>query len=181
MEYRYQNPYIRFAQNKVLHRQAVAAEHLTKGYDGPAVIKDFTAMVEAGEKIAIIGANGVGKTTLLRLLAGDLVADSGSLKWSDNADMGYMAQDVSDQFQSDEILFDWMGGYRQNGDEDNHGDIQTRQELLLVVHEYHEGVLSHARCECVCAIQGVQQRQPHRVELHNVHHRHPQPTPSVVR
>ncbi len=113
-----QNPYIRFEQNKVLHRQAVAAEHLTKGYDGPAVIKDFTAMVEAGEKIAIIGANGVGKTTLLRLLAGDLVADSGSLKWSDNADMGYMAQDVSDQFQSDEILFDWMGGYRQNGDDD---------------------------------------------------------------
>jgi len=113
-----QNPYIRFEQNKVLHRQAVAAEHLTKGYDGRAVIKDFTAMVEAGEKIAIIGANGVGKTTLLRLLAGDLVADSGSLKWSDNADMGYMAQDVSDQFQSDEILFDWMGGYRQNGDDD---------------------------------------------------------------
>ena len=113
-----QNPYIRFEQNKVLHRQAVAAEHLTKRYDGRAVIKDFTAMVEAGEKIAIIGANGVGKTTLLRLLAGDLVADSGSLKWSDNADMGYMAQDVSDQFQSDEILFDWMGGYRQNGDDD---------------------------------------------------------------
>ena len=57
-----QNPYIRFEQNKVMHRQAVNVEHLTKSYDAP-VIKNFSAMVEAGEKIAIIGANGVGKTT----------------------------------------------------------------------------------------------------------------------
>src|SRR5690606_39325282 len=64
-------------------------------------------------------ANGVGKTTLLRMLAGDLKADSGTLKWSDNADLGYMAQDVSDQFQQTDInLFDWMGEYRQPGDDD---------------------------------------------------------------
>jgi ATPase subunit of ABC transporter with duplicated ATPase domains len=112
-----QNPYIRFEQNKVLHRQAVAAERLSKSYH-KTVIQDFTAMIEAGEKIAIIGANGVGKTTLLRLLAGDVQADMGTLKWSENADLGYMAQDVSDQFQSDETLFDWMGGYRQSGDDD---------------------------------------------------------------
>jgi len=112
-----QNPYIRFEQNKVLHRQAVAAERLSKSYDQP-VIQDFSAMVEAGEKIAIVGANGVGKTTLLRMLAGDLQPDSGSVKWAENADLGYMAQDVSDQFQSDVNLFDWMEDYRQAGDDD---------------------------------------------------------------
>src|SRR3546814_1776475 len=72
-----QNPYIRFEQNKVMHRLAATIERLSKSYDAP-VIRDFSAMIDAGEKIAIIGANGVGKTTLLRMLAGDLAADSGS-------------------------------------------------------------------------------------------------------
>ncbi len=112
-----QNPYIRFEQTKVLHRLAVTIESISKSYDKP-VIKPFSTMVEAGEKIAIIGANGVGKTTLLRMLAGDLQPDTGSIKWSESADIGYMAQDVSDQFQSDKTLFDWLSEYRQAGDDD---------------------------------------------------------------
>ncbi|CFO09222.1 ABC transporter ATP-binding protein [Bordetella pertussis] len=113
-----QNPYIRFEQNKVMHRLAVTIEKLSKSYDQP-VIRDFSAMVDAGEKVAIIGANGVGKTTLLRMLATDLAPDSGTVKWSENADIGYMAQDVSDQFQQGDInLFDWMAEHRQPGDDD---------------------------------------------------------------
>ncbi|NQW82909.1 MAG: ATP-binding cassette domain-containing protein, partial [Alcaligenaceae bacterium] len=57
-----QNPFIRFEMLKVMHRQAVALEHTQKSFDS-LVIKAFSAMVEAGEKIAIIGANGAGKTT----------------------------------------------------------------------------------------------------------------------
>lgn len=112
-----QNPYIRFEQNKVLHRLAVTIDAISKAYDKP-VISSFSAMIEAGQKVAIIGANGVGKTTLLRMLAGDLEPDSGSVKWAENADRGYMAQDVSDQFQSSSNLFDWLADYRQNGDDD---------------------------------------------------------------
>lgn len=113
-----QSPYIRFEQNKVMHRLAVTIEKLSKSYDQP-VIRDFSAMVDAGEKVAIIGANGVGKTTLLRMLATDLAPDSGTVKWSENADIGYMAQDVSDQFQQGDInLFDWMAEHRQPGDDD---------------------------------------------------------------
>ncbi|NYT36601.1 ABC-F family ATPase [Allopusillimonas soli] len=112
-----QNPYIRFEQEKVLHRLAVTVESISKSYDKP-VIKSYSAMIEAGQKVAIIGANGVGKTTLLRMLAQDLEPDSGSIKWAENADLGYMAQDVSDQFHSDKNLFDWLGDYRQPGDDD---------------------------------------------------------------
>ncbi len=112
-----QNPYIRFEQTKVLHRQAVEVEGVSKGWDRP-VISNFSMMVEAGQKVAIVGANGVGKTTLLRLLAGDLQPDRGSVKWSENAHLGYMAQDVSDQFDKDENLFDWMSWWRQPGDDD---------------------------------------------------------------
>lgn len=112
-----QNPYIRFEQKKVMHRLAVELQDISKAYDKP-VIRPFSAMVEAGEKIAIVGANGVGKTTLLRLLAGDLESDTGLVKWSENADRGYMAQDVSEQFNRGEDLFDWMSDWRQPGDDD---------------------------------------------------------------
>ncbi|GAA0491582.1 ABC-F family ATPase [Pigmentiphaga sp. NML030171] len=112
-----QNPYIRFELAKVMHRQAVEIEGIVKAYDKP-VIPKYSAMVEAGEKIAIIGANGVGKTTLLRMLAGDLAPDQGTIKWSENANLGYMAQDVSDNFQTEDNVFDWMGQWRQPGDDD---------------------------------------------------------------
>ncbi|HLU20389.1 MAG TPA: ABC-F family ATPase [Pusillimonas sp.] len=112
-----QNPYIRFEQNKVMHRLAVTIDNISKTYDEP-VIRSYSAMIEAGEKVAIIGANGVGKTTLLRMLAQDLQPDSGSVKWSDAADLGYMAQDVSDQFETDTNVFDWMAEFRQPGDDD---------------------------------------------------------------
>ncbi|MYN12263.1 ABC-F family ATPase [Pusillimonas sp. TS35] len=112
-----QNPYIRFEQEKVLHRLAVTVEDISKHYDHP-VIKSYSAMIDAGQKVAIIGANGVGKTTLLRMLALDLAPDEGTVKWAENADLGYMAQDVSDQFNSDKNLFDWLGDYRQAGDDD---------------------------------------------------------------
>ena len=75
-------------------------------------------MIEAGQKVAIIGANGVGKTTLLRLLAGNIKPDSGEVKWAENADIGYMAQDVSDQFEATVNVFDWMTNFRQAGDDD---------------------------------------------------------------
>ncbi|NYT77361.1 ABC-F family ATPase [Alcaligenaceae bacterium] len=112
-----QNPYIRFEQNKVLHRLAVTIDGISKAFDQP-VIRNYSAMVEAGQKVAIIGANGVGKTTLLRMLANDLKPDTGAVKWSDTADIGYMAQDVSHQFDSTKNLFDWLGDYRQPGDDD---------------------------------------------------------------
>jgi len=112
-----QSPYMRFEQKKVMHRLAVEVEGIAKTYDAP-VIRKYSAMVEAGEKIAIIGANGVGKTTLLRMLAGDLDPDTGTIKWSENADRGYMAQDVSGEFNKGEDLFDWMSYWRQEGDDD---------------------------------------------------------------
>lgn len=100
-----------------MHRLAVTIDGISKAFDQP-VIRNYSAMVEAGQKVAIIGANGVGKTTLLRMLANDLKPDTGAVKWSDTADIGYMAQDVSHQFDSTKNLFDWLGDYRQPGDDD---------------------------------------------------------------
>ena len=115
------NPYIRFEGEKKLHRLAVEAQNLAKSYDHP-IFKKFNIMVEAGEKIAIIGANGIGKTTLLRCLGGaaicKLEADSGVVKWAEHANVGYMPQDPTEEFSNDKILTDWMGQWTKEGDDD---------------------------------------------------------------
>ncbi len=109
------SPYIRFTQNKKLHRQAVVLDNITKGFDR-VLFKDLSMQVEAGERIAIIGPNGAGKTTLLRCMYGDLTADKGSIKWAEQAEVGYYAQDHSADFSDDISLFDWMKQWTK-GDE----------------------------------------------------------------
>ena len=115
-----QNPFVRFDGEKKLHRQAVEVQGLTKAYDRP-LFKNVDLMVEAGEKIAIIGANGAGKTTLLRCIGGDLCglqADRGTAKWAENANPGYMPQDPTEEFAVDKNLTDWMGQWTKEGDDD---------------------------------------------------------------
>jgi len=73
---------------------------------------------ESGEKVAIIGENGIGKTTLLRCLAGDLQPNHGEVKWAEKAQIGYYAQDHEYEFTNGEELFEWMSLYRQTGDDD---------------------------------------------------------------
>ncbi len=115
-----QNPYIRFEGEKKLHRLAVETQGISKAYDRQ-LFKNFSIMVEAGEKIAIIGANGAGKTTLLRSIGGDLCGlqpDAGTVKWAENANVGYMPQDPTEDFAVDKNLTDWMGQWTQEGDDD---------------------------------------------------------------
>ncbi|SFA82975.1 ATPase components of ABC transporters with duplicated ATPase domains [Collimonas sp. OK607] len=115
------NPFVRFDGEKKLHRLAVEVQGISKTYDRP-IFKNFSIMVEAGEKIAIIGANGAGKTTLLRSIGGTeiagLAADSGLVKWAENANVGYMPQDPTEDFATDLTLTDWMGRWTQEGDDD---------------------------------------------------------------
>jgi ATPase subunit of ABC transporter with duplicated ATPase domains len=116
-----QNPFVRFDGEKKLHRQAVEVEGLSKAYDR-TIFKNFNILVEAGEKIAIIGANGAGKTTLLRCLGGEdicgLQADNGRTKWAENANVGYMPQDPTEEFAVDKNLTDWIGQWTKEGDDD---------------------------------------------------------------
>ncbi|WP_334188794.1 ABC-F family ATPase [Noviherbaspirillum sp.] len=115
-----QNPFVRFDGEKKLHRQAVEVQGLTKAYDR-TLFKNVDLMVEAGEKIAIIGANGAGKTTLLRCIGGDLCGlqpDRGTAKWAENANPGYMPQDPTEEFAVDKNLTDWMGQWTKEGDDD---------------------------------------------------------------
>jgi ATPase subunit of ABC transporter with duplicated ATPase domains len=115
-----QNPYIRFEQVKKLYRSAVGVEKLCFGYPGAAgaVLNNVSFNVEAGERIAIIGPNGIGKTTLMRCLAGELTPDSGRITWVENAQLGYMPQDPKAEFEEPLDLFNWMSQYTGKADDD---------------------------------------------------------------
>lgn len=112
------NPFIRFEQEKKLFRLAVDFSQLRKTFDTKPILNGFSASVEAGEKIAIIGPNGVGKTTLLRALVGDIELDGGEVKWAENASIGYYAQDHAHEFSIDMSLFDWMSQWKKPGDDE---------------------------------------------------------------
>jgi ATPase subunit of ABC transporter with duplicated ATPase domains len=111
------SPFIRFEQNKKLHRQAVTLENVTQGFDGTPLFKRLGLQIEAGERVAIIGPNGIGKTTLLRTLVGEMAPQSGEVKWTDSADVGYFAQDHAEDFADDATLFEWMGQWTQGGEQ----------------------------------------------------------------
>ncbi len=111
------SPFIRFDQNKKLHRQAVILDRVSQGFDGEALFKNLSLQIEAGERVAIIGPNGIGKTTLLRTLVSEMEPMSGSVKWAESADLGYFAQEHADDFKNDWTLFDWMSQWTTGGEQ----------------------------------------------------------------
>jgi len=119
------NPYIRLEQDKKLYRIALELKTLSKGFGDKPLFENFDLIVPVGERVAVIGSNGIGKTTLLRCLAGDLEPDSGSIKWSENANIGYYAQDHSGGFTEDISLFDWMAQWKKK----EHGEQEIRGNL----------------------------------------------------
>jgi ATPase subunit of ABC transporter with duplicated ATPase domains len=115
-----QNPYIRFEQGKKLYRSAVTVEKLRFRYPQTAVdvISNVSLNIEAEERIAIIGPNGIGKTTLMRLLAGELAPSAGRISWAENAQVGYMPQDPQAEFTEKMDLFAWMSTWTGKADDE---------------------------------------------------------------
>jgi len=113
-----QNPFIRFEQDKKLFRNALEIDGLSKGFDNGPLFKNLRMLLEVGDKLAVLGTNGVGKTTLLKTLVGELEPDTGFAKWSENANIGYYAQDHESEFAEDLTLFDWMSQWKQPSDDE---------------------------------------------------------------
>lgn len=88
-----ERPFIRFEQKRPSSKQTLELHGVTKHWPGVKVATKFEGVVTRGERIAIIGKNGVGKTTLCKMLMGEVEPDAGQLVWGNEVYRGYLAQD----------------------------------------------------------------------------------------
>lgn len=106
------SPHITFGEGKKLHRQALELQELAHAFDEGPLFEQGNLLLEAGTRLAVIGENGVGKSTLLRCLVGELAQTQGVVKWSENASIGYCPQDNTADFDNDLTVFEWISQWR---------------------------------------------------------------------
>ena len=122
-------PYIRFDMKSPSGRHPIEFKGLTKSYGDLKVIQHFTAEVERGEKIALIGRNGAGKTTLLKSLIRTATGyiddadkhfpiDGGHVKWGHEVAVGYFAQDHTDSIVKGTTAIEWLHQFDQKASQE---------------------------------------------------------------
>src|SRR5262249_919542 len=92
-------PHFRFTPARPSGRDVLSVNGVSKAYGDKKVLHDVSLPVRRGEKVAVIGPNGLGKSTLLKIIALRLDADSGEVKWGHEARAGYFAQDHAEILQ----------------------------------------------------------------------------------
>jgi ATPase subunit of ABC transporter with duplicated ATPase domains len=101
-------PFIHLTVKKPSGKQTLTLEGVSKAWPSIEVCRELNALVTKGEKIAIIGRNGVGKTTLCKMLVGDLQPDAGKIVWGHQATVGYLAQDHREGIPNDTTVNEWL-------------------------------------------------------------------------
>jgi len=102
-------PHFRFKQTRPSGRQVLDVDGLSKAYDDNQVLENVSLSVNRGERVAIIGPNGIGKSTLLKVVMGEVEADAGTVKWGYETHPGYVAQDHTEQLGHDAATLEgWL-------------------------------------------------------------------------
>ncbi|MCF7816246.1 MAG: ATP-binding cassette domain-containing protein [Kiritimatiellales bacterium] len=107
------SPFIRFAPKTRLGDKVIDAESISKSYD-QHLFSDFSCTIGPEERVAIIGKNGVGKTTLLNILCGQLPSDTGQVKFGETVQVSLFPQDASGILDPKARAIDWLGRFADN-------------------------------------------------------------------
>jgi ATPase subunit of ABC transporter with duplicated ATPase domains len=110
-------PYIAFKPDREAGDQLLSVENLCKTIDGEMVLNNVSFTVTKGDKIAFVGASSVAKTTLFKILMGEMEADSGEFKWGITTSQAYFPRDNAEYFDSNLNLVDWLRQFSRDPDE----------------------------------------------------------------
>ncbi len=108
------SPYIRFNPKNRLGDKVIAGESISKAYDR-ILFKDFSCTIGPQERVAIIGKNGIGKTTLLKILCNQLASDTGEVRFGETVQIGLFPQDASALLDPAARAIDWLGRFAESG------------------------------------------------------------------
>ncbi len=110
------DPSIIFKQKREVGKELLTVKNVSKSYDGNVVLDNINFTVEKGDKIALIGTNGIGKTTLCEILEGNVKADSGEILWGATIQNSYFPQNATDVIEGDITLYDWLRNCDRDAD-----------------------------------------------------------------
>lgn len=110
-------PYIDFKPEREAGNNMLHVEGLSKTIDGEKVLDNLSFIMMPGDKVALVGANELAKTTLFQILMGEMEPDSGEFKWGVTTSQTYFPKDNSEYFNVDLNLVDWLRQYSQEQDE----------------------------------------------------------------
>ncbi len=97
-------------------REVLRVEGISKRFGDREVLRDVSFTVERGERVAVVGPNGIGKSTLLKIIVGSLEADAGTTTLGHEAHVGYFAQDHAEVLSGDRSAFQWLGAAGGTGE-----------------------------------------------------------------
>lgn len=104
-------PYIDFRPEREIGNEVLTVEGITKTIDGVKVLDNISFIVGHNDKIAFVGGNEIAKTTLFKILMGEMEPDSGSYKWGVTTSQAYFPKDNTEEFDNDLTIVDWLTGY----------------------------------------------------------------------
>ena len=110
------DPSIIFKQKREVGKEILDVRNINKSYDGEVVLNDISFILDKGDKIALIGPNGIGKTTLCEILAENLKPDLGEVLWGATVQYGYFPQNATDVIKGDITLYDWLRDFDRDAD-----------------------------------------------------------------
>jgi ATPase subunit of ABC transporter with duplicated ATPase domains len=110
------DPSIVFKQKREVGKELLEVKNIVKKFDDKLVLNDISFTLEKGDKIALIGQNGVGKTTLCEILVENMKPDNGVVNWGATIQMSYFPQNTTEIIQGDMTLYDWLREFDKDAD-----------------------------------------------------------------
>ena len=104
-------PYIDFRPEREIGNEVLFVENVSKTINGEKVLDNISFNVGHDDKIAFVGSNELAKTTLFKILVGELEPDEGSIKWGVTTSQAYFPKDNTEEFDNDLTIVDWLTGY----------------------------------------------------------------------